>query len=316
MLLKQILFVATVFLVGGCDQFWSQVQAVALLSRMPAIADSQAIDQDMQAVLPFDTSILAGAVGTGVAIAEMSTDPNTPAAQPLGGGLATLEWDGGNNATLCELAIANQPPTGVYALTTATTVNDLFNSACVNSNLAYVEGARYVMRVQSDAEGYEIVFSAPQGINPDQVVLTPALETLGDHHGATLRRHALDTTLQVDWSGAPGAHEHPTFVTLVRALFVGDPQDPASAYAPASWTLDNPFKALYDSIPKTSDALMNAATAEPTTSVLLDGNLFDAPGVYLLALSATTVSSEVSTNLRLGSGGLATTATLFAFWVD
>ncbi|MEE8408930.1 MAG: hypothetical protein V3T05_04955 [Myxococcota bacterium] len=289
-------------LATGCEQLTATVQAASFLTRTPDLANADGMDPDLVAALPLDDLSVKEGVGVFVGLAEKESATSTAAPIPIAGAGVEIAWE---TSQVLVCPIDEPDADGTYAAT------NLPTETCGDPALAYVESTKYITRIETGTDLYTIEVIAPAGIDAANVSFSPNLAPAADFFGASLKRHSANTKLTVDWSADPASNERNSFLTVVRLNFNGG----GNALDAGAWTVDanNP---VFDNFPREPKEMMDLVLKQPVTSVVIPAADFDTNGIYLIVLTPTELSTVVSSNLALGSGGLAGTGTAWIFLVD
>ncbi|MBI5508557.1 MAG: hypothetical protein HY903_07375 [Deltaproteobacteria bacterium] len=296
--------VSSLFLFAGCDQLSATMQGVSILTQTPNLANSQGLDGALVSVLPLGDVGMPEATLIGVGLAQKESATSTVAPTAVSGAVVTLAWDA-LEAKVCE----KNDTAGAYAATSVPI------DTCPSQNLAYVEGIKYLTRIETGSDVYTISVTPPPPIAATSVTFSPQLSTSSNVYGAMLPRHSKGVDLKVDWSADADAKKRHAFVTVARINFVGLTSDAGAALKQTSWQVDsnNP---VFDNTPRQPQEMVELIINDPVPNETVPGTSLGAVGLYLLVLTTTELSTDVSTNLALGSGGLAGKGVAFAFWVD
>lgn len=290
-------------LATGCDQLTATVQGASILTRTPDLANADGMDPNLVNALPFDQLGVKEGVGVFVGLAEKESATSTAVPTPIPGASVNIAWET-SQITVCH--IDDIGAEGTYAAT------NLPTETCGDPNLTYVESTSYITRIETGTDLYTISVTAPPGIDPANVAFSPNLAVAADFFGASLKSHSTATALKVDWSADAASNERNAFLTVVRINFASGG---SNALDPTAWTVDanNP---VFDNFPRQPKEMMDLVLKQPVTDVTIPFDVFDTNGIYLLVLTPTEMSTDVSVNLALGSGGLAGAGTAWIFWVD
>ncbi len=254
-------------------------------------------------VLPLAALEVRAGAAVLVAVGERESVTSTAAPAPVGGATVQIGWRDGR-ISLCELTGAGAE--GTYQ------ASNVPGHDC-NRPLEYLEGQDYLTDVETGTDLYTLSVTAPAPIDAARVELSPQLGVPSNVFGATLPSHPSNTALTVDWSADTGASERHAFVTVARVRYTGG-TGATDALEPGNWQADP--QPVWDDFPRTASEMIALVENDPTSSATVDASAFDQAGVYILVLTTTELSTEVSTNLFLGSSALAGAGTAFVFWVD
>jgi len=297
---------------GGCDQLTATTQAVSVLTASPDLASADGFDSNLTGLVDLNALPTSGIVGVAVGVAEKDSATSTKAPTPIDGALVHVSWDtdtGTQEAALCG-ASASQP--GTYA---AANIEVPDFGGCADANLAYLPGTTYTTTIETSSAEHTIKVVAPPAIIPGDVAFTPALDTTSPIAGLALKGHALNEPLTVDWSGSPDAGDRHAFVTVVRINFTGDSADPQSVLTDTNWSADS-SNPVFNSAPTDPSQMIDLVINPPETSVDIPATAFSQTGLYFLVVTTAELSTDVSSNLAIGSGGLAGKGTAFVFFVN
>lgn len=300
-----LLVLAASLIATACEQLTATVQGVSALTRTPDIAQAEGMPSELATALSAELAAIQenGAVLTAVGLGERDSPTSTQAPTPIDNAMITLTWTGGGNISLC----AGDEP-GTYAATSVQA------GTCGKPSLAYVAGTKYVTEIETADELYTITVVAPPAIQANQVTFTPQLSAASGIYGVSLKSHSAGAALTVDWSAA--GDDRPAFLTLFRIQYKGPSNDPNGATNGANWDAGN-GQPVYDNFPKTPGEMIDLVLAdEKPTSLVIPGDRFVANSLYALIVTPTEISTDVSNNLSLGSGGMAGYGTAFVFWAD
>jgi len=288
----------------ACDQLSATMQGVSVLTTTPDLANAEGLDDQLATVLPFGSIGMPAATLAAVGVAQKESVTSTAAPTPITGAKVTIAW-ADQQVKVCEKADA----AGAYAATSVPL------DPCASPTLAYVEGTKYVTSIETGTDVYTINVTPPAAVNATAVTFSPQFATGTNVYGAVLPSHARGTDLKVDWSADPDAKKRHAFAVVARLNFVGDTANPAAALDAASWQADanNP---VFDNTPRKPSEMIDLIINSPVPNTTVPGDNLNTTGLYVLVLTTTEVSTSVSSNLALGSGGLAGAGIAFVFWVD
>lgn len=305
-----MLLVASLLPLAGCDQLQALVLATSVLTETADITQAKYFDPQLATtVAAFQDQAFQGLTGVLVAVAEKDNALSTTLA-PLTGGQVHVSWPGAQVA-LCAGAASDRA--GTYHAVSL----DSDQALCAQPNLRYEANSEYTTHIETATNVHSLSVIAPSPVHPDAVVFsTDFTASKRDIGGATLAIHPHTTALEADWSHDPAAGDRHAFVTVLRFNLVGDPAtNPAAALDANAWQVDgdNP---VFDTTPRAVGELMALVSEDPQTSIIIPSDVFDTVGLYLLLLTPVELSLDVSGNLALGSGALAGKGTGFVFFVD
>lgn len=287
----------------GCEQLTATVSGVSVLMRTPELAAADGMPTALVVAMGSSLTGLtdSGSTGAFAVAGDRGSVTNTSGFEAVSGAAVKVEWMQ-KRAILCEASAQR----GTYQGTSV-------DGACGGHALEYAENAEYQTVIDASSDTYRLYVTAPAPVAPSQVAFLPTPTAPSDHYGVALKEHAQGSALTVDWSAA--GSDRPAFVTLFRVRFTGSSSDPLSALSSSSWSADsqNP---IFDNFPQGPADYFDLLVGDPDTSVVIPGGAFEVTGLYVLVVTPTEVSREVTTNLALGSGALAGAGTAFAFWVD
>lgn len=294
------LFVASLAAMAGCDQLTATVQGVSVLTQTPDLELADGANDTLLTVLPLDQLGEQQGVAVAAGLAEKESATATVASTPVSGAIVRLEW---SNAAIDVCEIDPQDSTGTYGASNIPTED------CGDDTLEYNDGVEYTTTFETGSDLYSITVTAPPEIDSANVAFSPATTTSERFGVAGLQVHG-GGALTVDWSADPSANDRHAFVTLFRINFSGTDLTVGTA-----WTADanNP---VYDNVPREPSAIVDLILKQPVTEVTIPADSFSQTGIYLLILTPVELSTNVSSNLALGSGGLAGAGTAWMFWVD
>jgi hypothetical protein len=299
-----VLLAALSMLAAGCDQLTATVSAASVLTRTPDLANAENMQSSgLAPYLPLGALEVREGVGVLVAVGERETATSTAAPVPLSGATVQVGWDT-DRITLCELTDVGAE--GTYQAT------NVAGQEC-NRPLVYDIGSYYRTEIETGSALYTMSVEAPAPLEANLVEFTPQLSVASDYFGATLPRHAAGTPLTVDWSADTAVEDRHAFVTILRIRYVGG-TGATDALDAASWQADP--QPVWDNFPRAAGDMIDLVASEPDTYATVPQATFDQDGVYILVVTITEISSDVSTNLFLGSSALAGAGTAFVFWVD
>lgn len=294
----------------GCDQLTATTQAVSVLTASPDFASADGFDAQLADLLGTQIEALTanGAVAIAVGVAEKDSATSTSAPTPVEGALVRVSWSAGNVALCSGGTLA----AGTYA---ASNVPQPSLPSCSSAALMYVADDTYTTTIETSSAQHTIRVIAPPAIAAGDVEFTPPLGSTSPVAGLALKSHAVNTALDVDWGGAPEAGDRHAFVTVVRINFAGDVGDAMSVADAANWTSDtqNP---VYNSAPTEPAQMIDLVINPPATSEAIPASVFSETGLYFLVVTTAELSTDVSSNLAIGSGGLAGKGTAFVFFVN
>ncbi|MEO0811779.1 MAG: hypothetical protein AAFY60_02870 [Myxococcota bacterium] len=296
----RILPLTAVLFLFGCDQLTATVQGVAILTQTPRLTEVEGLPTSLTTALGDAVSVAElGTVISLAAISERDSVTDTSAPEPLSGAQVTLE---STTAVvgLCEL-VGTAP--GTYQVTTQP------STGCDGTGLEYVENSKYVTAIETNTERYTLtVESAPGPV--ETVTFAPAFGSGGLGGVPT---HPSGMPLSVDWSANGG--ELDGFVTVFRIDFAGDESMPQDVVTATNWqaSANNP---VFDNFPRTGGDALDFVLGDPVQSVTVPGAVLTTSGLYLVLVTAVDISTDVSSNLSLGSSALAGAGRAWAFWID
>jgi len=303
-----IALVSIALLPAACDQLTATTQAVSVLTASPDLSSSDGFDTNLSSLVDLEALGTSGIVGVAVGVAEKDSATSTKAATPVDGALVHIAWDQ-SSVPLCS---GGSLQSGTYAVSNLPQPS---MPSCSSASLAYVAGATYTTTIETSSAEHTIRVEAPQPIAVGDVEFTPQLDTTSPIAGLSLKGHAKNTALTVDWSGSPSAGDQNAFVTIARVNFTGDVADAASVLTGSNWEADsqNP---VYNTAPTEPSQMISLVVNPPETSVVVPAGIFSETGLYFLVVTTANLSTDVSSNLAIGSGGLAGKGTAFAFFVN
>jgi len=247
----------------------------------------------------------ATAVAVGLAEKDSATSTATPT--PVTGAQISLSWDG-EQVKLCEKNDAE----GAY-LSSSAVLDPL--DPCTKANLAYQEGATYNVNIETGTDAYSLEFTPPPPVNAALVTFSPTLGT-APNMGVALKSHPQGVDLTVDWSQDTEAADRHAFAVLARIDYSGTDTSSINFLNPNNWQAA-PQNPVFDNTPKEPGDMIKLIMNDPKTSLTIPGaNYLNQPGLYVLVLTAVELSTEVSSNLALGSGALSGAGVAWIFWVD
>ena len=304
-----VTLVSWTFLAVGCDQLTATTQAVSVLTASPDLATADGFDAQLTSLglIDLDTLSANSAVGIAVGVAEKQSATSTAAPTAVEGALVHIAWSAGNVA-LCS---GGDLAAGTYS---ASNVPQPSLPSCSSAALAYLADDTYTTTIETSSSQHTIRVVAPPPIAAGDGVFTPALGT-SPISGLSLKSHELSAALSVDWGGAPEAGDRHAFVTIARINFAGDTADAMSVATAANWTADaqNP---VYNSAPTEPSQMIALVINPPETSADIPADVFSQAGLYFLIVTTAELSTDVSSNLAIGSGGSAGKGTAFVFFVN
>ncbi len=293
-------------LATGCDQLAATVSAASVLTGTPDLANAQNLQASgLAGVLPLGSLEVKPGTAVLVAVGERESPTSTATPAPLGGAQVALAWDGGR-VIACEVLAAGAE--GTYQTSSIAPAGE-----CGNPLLAYEEQADYLTEIETGTDFFTLSVKAPPPVAPANVVFTPQLAVPSSLYGATLPSHQTNTVLTVDWSQDTAAADKHAFITVARIRYVGG-TGATDALAPASWQADP--QPVFDNLPRDAGGLIALVAGDPEPTATIPAEVFDQPGVYILVVTTTEVSTDVSTNLFLGSNAMAGIGTAFVFRVN
>jgi len=258
-------------------------------------------------VLPFSAMEMPAATLIAVGVAQKESATSTAAPTPVTGAKVFLAWQT-QEVKVCEKA----DTAGAYAATSVPL------DTCAATALAYVENETYVTRIETGTDVYTINTTPPAPVEVDAVKFTPQMDVSSTIYAfsSTLPHHARGADLKVDWSADPAAAKRHAFVVVARIDFTGSTTDPTAALSAASWQPEN-ANPVFDNTPKKPEEMIDLIIKDAVPNVTIPGQTsLNVDGLYVLILTTTELSTDVSSNLALGSGGLAGAGVAFIFWVD
>ena len=287
-------------LTASCDQLTATMQAVSVLTKTPDLASAQGMDAALQNVLPL-SDVQPEATLVAVGLAQKKSATSTAAPTPITGAKVFLAWQD-QEVKVCE----ETDTKGAYAATSVPL------DPCADPRLAYVERDKYITRIETGTDLYTMSTTPPAPVDATAVTFSPPLDATSTIGGTAVSvpHHSLGAELIVDWSADKAAAKRPTFAVVARINYTG-----GNLLDKASWQPDaNNF--VFDNTAKTPDDMRKLVTDEPESNVTIPTDTLNASGLYILVLTTAELSTDVSTNLALGSGSLAGAGVAFVFWVD
>ena len=300
-------FVALLFVtfLCSCDQLSATMQGVSVLTKAPDLATAGGMDPALTDVLPFDDMPSQKATLIAVGLAEKESPTSTAAPTPVTGAQVFLAWET-SEVKACE----KSDSTGTYAATS------LPLGPCASTSLAYVQDVKYVTRIETGTDVYTINTTPPPPVDASKVTFSPALDTSSSLSSLVVPHHELGLDLTIDWSADAAANENHAFVVLARMNFEGNQANPADVLNDTKWKADD-ANPVFDNTPREPGEMLALILNEPVSHATIPGpEALDVAGMYVLVLTSAKVSQDVSSNLALGSGGLAGAGVAFLFWVD
>jgi hypothetical protein len=296
-----------VLLTTSCDQLSATMQTVSVLTKTPNLANAHGMDTALASVLPFTAMKMPEATLAVVGVAQKESATSTAAPTPVTGAQVFVAWQT-QEVKVCEKTDA----AGTYAATSVPL------DTCASAALTYVENERYVTRIETGTDVYTVNTIPPAPVNVAAVTFSPQMGSSSIVTGAalTVPHHVRGTDLKVDWSADPAAAKRHAFAVLGRLNYVGSASDVAAPLQAASWQADS-ANPVFDNTPKKPEEMIRLIINEAVPNVTIPGQqALNTKGLYILVITTTELSTEVSSNLALGSGGLAGAGVAFMFWVD
>jgi hypothetical protein len=285
---------------AACDRLAATVSAASVLTRTPDLANAEHMPAELYQVLSLGNLAIKPGTAAVVTVGERESPTSTVTPTPISGAAVLVGWVD-QRVGLCEMDAAGGE--GTYGTAS-------FDGHECQRQLEYVEEETYLTEVETGTDLYTMAVTAPPAIAASSVQFTPALPAPSDRFGVTLPVHP-GVALTLDWSGDPTVSDRRVFVTMGRVRYV---DDGAGALSSGSWQTDTQL--VWDNFPRTGGDMIALIAGEPATSATIDASAFDQTGLYVLVVTATELSNNVSTNLFLGSSALAGAGTAFVFWVD
>lgn len=288
---------------AGCDKLTATTFAAGALTRAPAISEATGINANLAGIagdLPAGTAAIM-AVAERESLTSTTITPVTDATVHVSYVSGTLQ-----TKTLCPVTGTD----GAYA------TSSISGEAGCLSDLSYVEGVEYTFDIATAADSYTTKVTAPGAISAANVSFTPgftASSLNGTYPGTNQLVLSTGQDLEISWADDPDAGQKNVFVTIARLNFTGT--WPTQVADTSKWQVDgsNP---VYNDMPTTPEGLLDVITAQPGTSATIPNATFSQPGVYLIALTKTEISTTTSSNLSIGSGTLAGRSTGFVFLIE
>jgi hypothetical protein len=285
----------------GCDQLGAKTQAVAVLTRTPDLAQATDLPPELESALPLASLVQSSATSVGLALGERESVASSTIT-PVSSANVTVSWSG-VTVGLC----AQSTALGTYAATSLATV------ACGDARLAYQPASLYTFDIETAGDQYTVRVTAPPMLATSDVLLDPPLTALTNTYGVQLRRHERSTPLKLDWSH--GAVNEPAFIAVFRIEYIGNGVDDAASSQ--SWRLPAEPNPVFENHPRSVGEYVNLVFEDtPPTSFTISREAFGAQGLYITVVTPVAVSTDVSSNLSVGSGALAGGGTALAFWVQ
>lgn len=297
-----LLSAVTIVGAAGCDELTSTTFAVSIISETPNIQDASGWDANLDTVI--DASYVPAAtlalVGVGERDGTFSTNVTS-----IADAAVTVSWTA--DAQSYSVALCGTATDGSYQASSVT------GADCADASLAYVPNAAYTTEIETATDVHTLEVTAPEAMDPTYVAFSPAFTDAG-LAPLTLDHHPLNTALTVDWSAAPNATEHDTFVTVVRVDFTEQTMTHATVLNSANWSVDS-ANPVFDNTPRDPAGMFDLLQSAPPTSAEIPATTFDRQGLYVVVVTPTELSDDTD-NLMLGSAALAGKGTAFVFLVN